>query len=331
MQTLLTAIKPTGTPHLGNYAGAIRPALEAARDGAKRSVLFIADGHALNTIRDPSLLARYTMDVAATYLACGLPEETVFFRQSDVPEIFELAALLACVCPKGLANRSHAYKAAAERNLIASREADAGINMGLFGYPILMAADILAFDTTIVPVGVDQRQHVEVAREIARRMNTAFGDATVVVPCVQVQEGVGELPGVDGRKMSKSYGNEISLAATPKELRKKISAFVTDSRPLGEGAEPDDVPLYQLAQAFCTDVQKMELAAALRDGLGFGVVKEMAFEVIDQHLRPLRERFSNYRESPKLVGEALENGAVRAREISSRVLSRVKGSVGMVG
>jgi len=329
METLLTAVKPTGTPHLGNYAGAIRPAIEAIRGGAHRSVLFVADGHALNSITEPQRLARHTTEVAATYLACGLPEETVFFRQSDVPEIFELAALLACVCPKGLVNRAHAYKAEVARNEEAGREADAGINMGLFGYPILMAADILAFETTVVPVGVDQRQHVEIAREIARRMNRVFGEDTVVVPKLTVERDVGEVPGVDGRKMSKSYGNEISLVATPNELRKKIFSFVTDGRPVGEGAEPDEIPIYLLARAFCESGQRGELEAAIRAGVGFGAIKERVFEIITEHLAPIRQRFSEVHGAPDVVDQALASGAVRAREIASNTLARVKRAVGM--
>ncbi len=330
MKTLLTGIKPTATPHLGNYVGAIRPALQLAEHAGLRPVVFVADGHALNSVQDPATLARHGFEVAAVCMAAGLdPETAVLFRQSDVPEIFELATLLGCVCPKGLLNRAHAYKAAVATNETAGRDADAGVNMGLFGYPLLMAADILAFDTSIVPVGLDQRQHVEIARTLARRVNHAFGEGTVVVPEVHAGPDAVELPGVDGRKMSKSYRNAIAAVAPRDVLRKAIFGFVTDARPVGTPIEPGEVPLFSLARAFGSADKCDEIAAMLRAGVGYGEVKQAVFEVVDLHFAPMRTRYEQLQARPDVVAEVLEEGGVIARRIATQVLGRVKTAVGL--
>jgi tryptophanyl-tRNA synthetase len=330
METLLTAIKPTGVPHLGNYAGAIRPALEIIRHTRSRALLFVADGHALNSVTDPAVLARHSFEVAAFYLAAGLdPDTAVFFRQSDVPEIFELAMLLGCVCSKGLLNRSHAYKAAVATNRAAGRDPDAGINMGLFGYPLLMAADILAFDTTVVPVGADQKQHVEIARTLARKVNQVFGAGTVVVPELVLEPAAAEVPGIDGRKMSKSYDNGIPAVASTEALRKAIFRFVTDARPMGTPAQPDEVPLFSLVRAFATSDQLSQISEMLRSGRGYGEIKQAVFEVIDQQVAPVRENYLELTQTPSIVIDALEGGALVARRLAEQVLDRVKHATGM--
>ena len=330
MKTLLTGIKPTATPHLGNYVGAIRPALQLAEHAGLRPLVFVADGHALNSVQDPAALARHGFEVAAVCMAAGLdPETVVLFRQSDVPEIFELATLLGCVCPKGLLNRAHAYKAAVASNHAAGRDPDAGVNMGLFAYPLLMAADILALDTTLVPVGLDQRQHVEIARTLARRLNQAFGDGTVVVPELHSGADAIELPGIDGRKMSKSYRNAISVVAPRDALRDAIFGFVTDARPLGVPIEPQEVPLFSIARAFGSRDECTQIADMLRAGVGYGDVKQAVFEVVDRHVAPIRARYDELRARPGLVEETLAAGGVVARRIAAQVLARVKAAVGM--
>lgn len=327
MQTRLTGVKPTGAPHLGNYAGAIRPTLEGC-DEDTRLVIFVADVHALNSIGGQRL-ARYTFEVAATYLACGLdPERAVFFRQSDVPEIFELASILACVCPKGLINRAHAYKAAVAANLDAGRDPDADINMGLFSYPVLMAADILAFDAGVVPVGLDQRQHLEVAQELARRLNRRFGAGTVTMPAAAVRLSR-DLPGIDGRKMSKTYGNDIALAAPREVLRARIARFVTDDRRVGEPGDPSAAPLYALAESFGSAAELDELAAAFAAGAGYADIKAAVFAIVDRRVAPIRERYAELAANPAAVHAALSAGAAQAREIASGVLARVKQRVGL--
>lgn len=329
METLITAVKPTGTPHLGNYAGAIRPALDLIRETNARAILFVADGHALNSIVDPATLARHSFEIAALYLAAGLdPSTALFFRQSDVPEIFELAVLLGCACPKGLLNRAHAYKAAVAANQEAGRDADDGVNMGLFGYPLLMAADILSFDATLVPVGADQRQHVEITRTLARRMNHVYGPGTTVVPRLRIRPEAAELPGVDGRKMAKSRGNGISVVAPRDALRAAIARFVTDGRRLGEPADPDTVPLFSLARAFATTDQTAEIAAMLRSGRGYGDVKQLVLDAIEDHVAPIRARYDECLANPALVTDALATGAITARREAARVLERVRHAMG---
>jgi len=328
MDTLITGVKPTGSPHLGNYAGAIRPAIEDAA-GAARSLVFIADAHALNALRDPDLLSRYVRDVAVAYLACGVdPSRTLFFRQSDVPEIFELSALLGCFCPKGLVNRGHAFKAAVDANRARGRDADDGINLGLFGYPVLMAADILAFDATVVPVGADQRQHLEITRALARRLNRQAGPGTVVVPAVRVRRGAAEVPGVDGRKMSKSYGNTISLVAERDEIQAAVARFVTDGRQPGEAASPEATALYRLVHAVDPD-GAASVAERLRAGAGYAEVKRLAVDVLDRHVEPLRRRARDLRGDPGEIERLLARGAEGARAVAGRVLLRVKRSLGL--
>jgi len=329
-QTLLTGIKPTGTPHLGNYAGAIKPTCDLARGADVLSFLLIADGHALNSVRDPKLLRKHVFEVAATYAAFDLPtDRSVLFRQSDVSEIFQVASMLACYCGKGMANRAHAYKAAVAKNAEAGKsELDAGINMGLFTYPLLMSADILAFDTDIVPVGADQRQHVELTISLAQRVNNAVGQA-VRIPSVRIDETTHTLPGLDGRKMSKSYNNTIPLFCSRDVLRKKIGRIRTDSRAPGESGDPANCSLFAMYSAVATDGQQRAMRLEYESGTGYSQIKEQVFEVIDASLREPRERYLAFLEDRESLESTLARGAERARAAARPVLTRFRSAVGL--
>ena len=312
-QTLLTGIKPTGTPHLGNYAGAIKPICELARDPTTQSFLLIADGHALNAIRDPEKLRDHVAEVAATYAAFGLTtDRDVLFRQSDVPEIFQLANILACYCAKGLANRAHAYKAAVARNAEEQSDSDAGINMGLFTYPLLMSADILAFHTDLVPVGPDQRQHVELTISLAKSINSAVGQ-TLRVPNVRIDEATDAIPGLDGRKMSKSYNNTISLFCSREALRKQIRRVRTSSRAPGVPGDSKNCSLFALHNIFASDAQRDAMRREYELGTGYGAIKERVFELCDASLSESRARYQNFLEDRQALAASLSEGAERAR------------------
>ncbi len=288
---ILTGITTSGTPHLGNYAGAIRPAVAASRQPGTESFYFLADYHALIKVQDPSRVQRSTLEIAATWLACGLdPDKVWFYRQSDIPEIPELTWFLTCVAGKGLLNRAHAYKAAVDANTAQGEDPDAGVTAGLYMYPVLMAADILSFKAHKVPVGRDQIQHIEMARDFAARFNHTFGEH-LVLPEAVIEEQVATLPGLDGRKMSKSYDNTIPLFAPPAQLKKLIASIVTDSRAPGEAKDPDNSHLFTLYRAFATEAQAAEMHAALRGGLAWGEAKQALFELLDGHLAPMRERY----------------------------------------
>ncbi|TGN81306.1 tryptophan--tRNA ligase [Streptomyces bauhiniae] len=329
----LTGIKPTGEPHLGNYIGAIKPALELA-DGAE-SIYFIADYHALTSVRDPHLLARWTRSVAATWLAAGLdPERTTFYRQSDVPEIFELHWLLSCFAAKGLMNRAHAYKAARDRNREAGVEdLDKGVNMGLYNYPVLMSADILTMGTDLVPVGKDQLQHVEYAADIAGAFNALYGDSfklklpKAVVP----KEDSGRtLPGTDGRKMSKSYGNTIPLFAPEAELRKLVRRIPTDSTPVEEPKDPAASHVFQILQHFASSEETAAVRARLEaGGMGWGDLKNTLFTTLDDHLRPMRERYDALMAPGSELDELLALGASKARRRARPVLQQARKAIGI--
>ena len=327
MDTVLTGIKTTGTPHIGNYVGAIRPAIEASARPDAKSYLFLADYHSLG---DPALTAQTTLEIAATWLALGLdPAKVVFYRQSDVPEITELAWILTCVTAKGLMNRAHAYKAAVAENEAAGRQdLDHAIMMNLYCYPILMAADILMFKATKVPVGKDQKQHVEMARDVAQRFNHHFGE-TFVLPEAAISEHVATLPGIDGRKMSKSYGNTIPLFAEEKALRKLIMKIKTNSLEPGVPKETEDSALFQIYRAFATPEETAAVAERYRAGIGWGEMKQILFERIDAELAPAREEYRRLVAAPEEVEELLQRGAERAREVSRPFIAEIRERVGV--
>jgi tryptophanyl-tRNA synthetase len=328
MTISITGTRPTGTPHLGNYLGMYRPALAMARE--HESLCFIADLHALIDVRDPEVLRARTREIAAVWLACGLdPERTALYRQSDAPAICEVAWLLGCVTPKGELNRAHAYKSAVDANRAAGREPDAGVNAGLFGYPLLMAADILAMGADLVPVGRDQRQHVEAAREIARAFNGAYGDV-LRVPEAVVNERVMTVPGLDGRKMSKSYGNVIALMAEPDELRRSVMRIVTDSRRPEEPKDPDTDTLFSLYREFAPEEGVAAMRARYLEGrVGYAEAKQALFEVLDERMRAPRARYRELMDDPGEVERALAAGAAVARARADATLARMREAVGL--
>ena len=329
---VLTGITTTGTPHLGNYAGAIRPAIVASRNPGTDSFYFLADYHALIKCDDPARIQRSRLEIAATWLACGLdPDKATFYRQSDIPEITELTWLLTCVSAKGLLNRAHAYKASVDRNVELGEDPDAGVTMGLYSYPVLMAADILMFNAQKIPVGRDQIQHVEMARDIAQRFNHLFGqgEELFALPEAVIEEDVGTLPGLDGRKMSKSYDNTIPLFGSAKQLKDAIARIVTDSRLPGEPKDPDDSHLFTLYQAFATPTQQAEFRQQLLDGLAWGEAKQRLFELLDRELGEARERYHALIDKPSDLEDILLAGAAKARRIATPFLGRLREAVGL--
>jgi tryptophanyl-tRNA synthetase len=330
MSTVLTGITTTGTPHIGNYVGAIRPSVAASRNNAVRTFFFLADYHALVKNEEPDLVARSTLEIAAAWLAVGLdPDAVVFYRQSDIPEIAELAWILSCVTAKGLMNRAHAYKAAVDENLSSGdKDPDRGITMGLFSYPILMTADILMFKADRVPVGSDQKQHIEMARDIATRFNHHFGEL-FVLPEAVIEQHVAVLPGLDGRKMSKSYGNTIPLFTPAKQLRKLIMRIKTNSQEPGEIKNPDDSALFAIYRAFATHTEAEEMRTMYRNGIGWGDVKQRLFELLNDELAPAREKYERLVAAPDQVEDILRRGAERARAASRPLMEQVRYAVGV--
>lgn len=329
---VLTGITTTGTPHLGNYAGAIRPAIEASKAADVESFYFLADYHALIKCDDPARIQQSRMEIAATWLAGGLdPDRATFYRQSDIPEIPELTWLLTCVAAKGLLNRAHAYKAAVDQNTEAGEDPDAGVSMGLFSYPVLMAADILIFNAHRVPVGRDQIQHVEMARDIGQRFNHLFGQGRdfFVMPEAEIAEEVATLPGLDGRKMSKSYDNTIPLFSSSKELKSAIARIVTDSRAPGEAKDPGSAHLFTLYRAFADAQQSAQMHADLRAGLAWGEAKQRLFELLDGQLAEPRERYHELLARPQDLEDILQAGAAKARAIATPFLAELREAVGL--
>ena len=311
---VLTGITTSGTPHLGNYVGAIRPAVAASRRAEVESFYFLADYHALIKVSEPARVQRSTLEIAAAWLACGLdPDNVWFYRQSDIPEIPELTWLLTCVAGKGLLNRAHAYKAAVDRNRAEGQDDDAGVSAGLFMYPVLMAADILLFDANQVPVGRDQVQHIEMARDFGQRFNHLYGEH-FVLPEAVIEEQVATLPGLDGRKMSKSYDNTIPLFAPREQLKKLIFSIVTDSRAPGEPKDTENSALFQLYQAFASPAETAAMRRAFADGIAWGEAKQALFERIDAEISPLRERYEALIADPAAIERQLRDGAARLRE-----------------
>lgn len=327
---VLTGITTTGIPHLGNYAGAIRPAIAASKDEHTESFFFLADFHALIKCRDPKTIRESVRAIAATWIACGLdPQRVTFYRQSDIPEIAELNWLLTTITAKGLLNRAHAYKAAVQENSATNAaDPDKGIDMGLFNYPVLMTADILMFNGEKIPVGKDQIQHIEMARDIAQRFNFIYGD-TFALPEPSIQEDAMILPGLDGRKMSKSYGNTIPLFADEKKFRKLINKIKTNSLEPGEPKQPDDCHLFAIYSAFTTAEQQAEMRDRYADGIGWGEMKAFLFEYLNEHLQAPREQYQQLLADPAELDRLLTAGAQKARAIATPLLSKIRKKVGI--
>jgi tryptophanyl-tRNA synthetase len=329
---VLTGITTSGTPHLGNYAGAIRPAIQASEQPGVDAFFFLADYHALiKTTEDPARVARSRLEIAATWLAAGLdPERVTFYRQSDIPEIPELCWLLTCVTPKGLMNRAHAYKASVDQNTAKGVDPDDGISMGLFSYPVLMAADILMFNAHKVPVGRDQIQHLEMARDIAQRFNHVYGEDYFVLPEVVIAEEVATLPGLDGRKMSKSYNNTIPLfEGGAAGLRSAVMRIVTDSRQPGEPKDAENSHLYMLYRAFAPADRSAAFRKALEEGMGWGDAKQALYELLEGGLAEMRERYVELISRPERIEDILMAGAEKARKLAVPLTGRLRHAVGL--
>ena len=330
MEITLTGITTTGTPHLGNYVGAILPAIEASRRKDVQSFYFLADYHALVKCHDPAVVHRSRLEVAATWLALGLDvENVIFYAQTDIPEILELTWMLTCVTAKGLMNRAHAYKAAVADNMAdPDKDPDKGVFMGLFCYPILMAADILMFKANKIPVGKDQIQHLEMARDIAARFNYLYGEH-FVLPEAVVDEKTAVLVGLDGRKMSKSYGNTIPLFEPEKALRKLIMRIKTNSLPPEAPKDPDTCTLFQIYQAFATVEEAATMRTRYAQGIGWGEMKQTLFEYLNARLSEPRQRYQELLEKPDHIEQILKRGAARAREYSVPFLHELRRAVGI--
>jgi tryptophanyl-tRNA synthetase len=326
---VLTGIKPTGRIHLGNYIGAIKPALQLAENQSYNTAYFVADYHGLTKIHDKHEMKELSYGVAAAWLALGLnPDRAIFYRQSDVPEIFELSWILSCFAPKGLMNRAHAYKSLVEENKESGKDVDAGVNMGLFTYPILMAADILLFKTEMVPVGKDQIQHVEIARDIAESFNKQYGEI-FVIPEYVIQEETAVLPGLDGRKMSKSYNNTIPLFEESKKLQKLINKIKTDSSPPEEPKDPDSSVIFALYKEFATSDQVEEMRRRFQEGIGWGDAKKELFQVMNSFIEEPRSKYEELMASPHMLDTILQTGAKKAREKTIPFMKEIKRKIGI--
>lgn len=326
----LTGITTTGTPHIGNYVGAIRPGIEASRDPATEHFYFLADYHSLAKNEDPDKIARSTLEISAAWMALGLDtSRAYFYRQSDIPEIPELTWILTSMTAKGLMNRAHSYKAQVQLNEEGgSSDPDKGINMALYSYPILMSADILMFKSTKVPVGRDQKQHVEMTRDIAQRFNHRYGEI-LVIPEAVIGDTTAVLAGLDGRKMSKSYNNTIPLFANEKQLRKLIMKIKTNSLEPGEPKDTEGSTLYDIYRAFATPDEVREIEKRYADGIAWGEMKQVLFEYINEHLKPARDEYQRLIDDPAEVERVLVNGAQRARERSVPYLDEIRYAIGI--
>ena len=329
---VLTGVKPTGTLHIGNYVGAIKPAIDLGNQVIEQGgklVMFVADYHAINFMKDAEKLSQIIKEAACTYLACGLdPEKAIFFRQSDIPEIFEMTSLLTNFTPKGFMNKAHAYKAAVDKNTAKGEPADAGINMGLYNYPILMAADILTYGSDYVPVGKDQVQHVEITSDIAGAINACYKKEVLKLPKAITQENAAVLPGTDGRKMSKSYNNVIPLFADANEIKKAVMSIKTDCQDINAPKNPEDILLYQIARGFCATELVQEIEEGLKKGgMGYGTIKKMMAEAIANELAPIHEKYMDHMAHYEYVEEMLQLGAQKARALARPVLDRLKTTI----
>ncbi len=320
---VLTGIKPTGTPHIGNYIGALRPLVELSQN--HKTVMFIADLHALNAIQDAKKIKQHSYEIAAIMIALGLNlDNTIFFRQSDVNEVYQLTEFLMNVTPKGLMDRAHSYKAMKDKNIAAGIDEDSGVNMGLYTYPILMAADILLYNSDIVPVGKDQKQHVEFARDIAGHFNNIYGE-TFKLPEPVIGEDCGIIPGLDGRKMSKSYDNTIPLLCPSNELKKKIMRIITDSKTPEESKNPDESTIFQIYKLFANNDETAALRKRFLDGgLGYGTAKTILFEKIDSVLSAPRMEYERLMANPAEIDEILERGAEQAKRVAAKTITKIK-------
>ena len=327
----LTGITTSGTPHLGNYVGSIRPAVRASRTPGVESFYFLADYHALIKIDEPARIQRSTLEIAASWLAAGLdPSHVTFYRQSDVPEIPELTWFLTCVTGKGVLNRAHAYKASVDKNTAAGVDPDADVTAGLFMYPVLMGADILMFNAHKVPVGRDQIQHIEMARDMAASFNHRYGEH-FVPPQAEIEESVATLPGLDGRKMSKSYDNTIPLFSSREQLKKLIAGIKTDSRAPGEAKDTEGSALFQIYQAFASEEETEALRTSFAEGIAWGDAKTILFERIDQEIAPMRAAYEDYMAHPEKVEALLLAGAQKARAIATPFMAKLRSAVGLRG
>ena len=326
---VLTGITTTGTPHLGNYVGAIRPTVQASRNPDTQGFYFLADYHALIKCDEPARIQRSTLEIAASWIAAGLdPERVMFYRQSDIPEIPELTWFLTCVTGKGVLNRAHAYKASVDKNNLAGNDPDADVSAGLFMYPVLMGADILMFKAHKVPVGRDQIQHIEMARDMASSFNHLYGEH-LVLPEAVIEESVALLPGLDGRKMSKSYDNTIPLFSSSAQLKKLISGILTDSRAPGEPKDTEGSALFQIYQAFASAEETAALAKAYAEGISWGDAKQVLFERVDREVAPMRARYEELISHPAQVDALLLQGAAKARELATPFIKELRHAVGL--
>lgn len=329
-EVYLTGITTTGTPHIGNYVGAIRPCIAASKDLSVKNYYFLADFHALAKNEDPDKVSRSTLEISAAWMALGLDtEHAIFYRQSDIPEITELTWVLTSMTAKGLMNRAHSYKAAVAANEEGgNKDPDKGITMALYSYPILMAADILMFKATKVPVGRDQKQHVEMARDIAQRFNHHYGDV-LVLPEAVIGDDTAVLAGLDGRKMSKSYNNTIPLFADEKRLRKLIMKIKTNSLEPGEPKDIEGSTLYDMFKAFATPDETSAIEKRYADGIGWGEMKQLLFEYINDHIKPVRNEYERLLADPAIVEQELVKGADRAREIAVPYMAQIRDAIGI--
>ncbi|MDG2412135.1 MAG: tryptophan--tRNA ligase [Halioglobus sp.] len=329
MERVLTGITTTGTPHLGNYVGAIRPSIEAANSAGRESFFFLADYHALIKCDDPALIRQSSKEIAATWLALGLDtQKAVFYRQSDIPQIPELTWILCCNAAKGLMNRAHAYKAAVGANEEAGEDPDYAVTVGLFSYPVLMAADILMFNGGKIPVGRDQIQHVEMARDIAQRFNHNFEDL-FTLPEAVVDDSVAVLQGLDGRKMSKSYNNTIPLFLDEKPLRKAINKIKTNLLEPGEPKDPDESTVFQVWAAFASESETVRMREEFANGIAWGEAKKQLFELVNNELADARVRYRELLDDPEYIEGVLQRGAQRARDYSAPLMEKVRAAVGI--
>lgn len=325
----LTGIKPTGIPHIGNFLGAIQPALELSKSCEAR--YFIADYHALNSTKDSQSIRNMTVEIAAAWLACGLdPDKVLFYKQSSIPETFELLTILLAFTPKGLMNRAHAYKAMLQSNTETGKDPDDGVNMGLFTYPVLMAADILLFDTDLVPVGNDQFQHVEMAVDIAQSFNHIYQTDAIKLPQALAHETSKTVVGLDGRKMSKSYGNIIPLFAPEKQLRKLIMKIVTNSQEVEEPKDPNTCSVFALYKCFADEAQIEALRMSyLAGGMGWGHAKQELFERVNEVLTPYRNRYEELMANQDYIHQVLKEGGDKARPLAAAKIKQLRAIIGM--
>lgn len=330
MKILLTGIKPTGQPHLGNYTGAVQPALQHIQNSNNKSFLFIADYHALTAIQDPVLFSQAVYQAAGALLACGAdPKKTILYRQSDIPELFELYWILSCLTPKGWLNRAHSYKAHIQQNIQNKREdKEHGIHAGLFNYPVLMAADILLFQADCVPVGPDQAQHLEITRNLAEKFNHHYKSSLMTLPQNIQEKNSVSLPGLDGRKMSKSYNNHIPLFCSEKELKNKVMKIKTDSLPPSAPKDPLKSIIFQIFKEFAQPKQTQELQNKMLKGCSWGEAKIELLHVLENELKSKRKIYNTLMEDTRKIDQILKEGAVKARKQAQKTLTQVRKAVG---